>query len=444
MHAAEGVLTSRGGMTSHAAVVARGWGKPCVAGCHDVEIDHVTKVLRANGKTLVEGDWMSLNGTTGEVIEGECLLTDARVSEHMLAFMLWVDAARTIGVRTNADTPKDAAVARSFGAEGIGLCRTEHMFFEEGRILTMRRMILSDDVRTRTATLSELLPFQREDFAGIFRAMDGYPVTIRLLDPPLHEFLPAEPKQQEEVAKAMGMSVERVRMRIAALHEQNPMLGHRGCRLGVTHPEITVMQARAILEAACIVSKEGKRVLPEIMVPLVGTVREFSHQKALVEQTAEAVFQEQGLRVEYLVGTMIEVPRAALTADDIAKEAQFFSFGTNDLTQLTLGFSRDDVATFLPRYLALGIYAEDPFKTLDQHGVGQLVKLASERGRSVRENLKLGICGEHGGDPKSVAFCVGLGLDYVSCSPFRVPIARLASAQAALKQRGVREKAGES
>lgn len=444
MHAAEGVLTSRGGMTSHAAVVARGWGKPCVAGCHDVEIDHVAKVLRANGKTLNEGDWLSLNGTTGEVIEGECLLTDARVSEHMLAFMLWVDAARTIGVRTNADTPKDAAVARSFGAEGIGLCRTEHMFFEEGRILTMRRMILSDDVRTRTATLSELLPFQRDDFAGIFRAMDGFPVTIRLLDPPLHEFLPAEPKQQEDVAKAMGMSVERVRMRIAALHEQNPMLGHRGCRLGVTHPEITVMQARAILEAACIVSKEGKRVLPEIMVPLVGTVREFSHQKALVEQTAEAVFQEQGLRIEYLVGTMIEVPRAALTADDIAKEAQFFSFGTNDLTQLTLGFSRDDVATFLPRYLALGIYAEDPFKTLDQHGVGQLVKLASERGRSVRKNLKLGICGEHGGDPKSVAFCVGLGLDYVSCSPFRVPIARLAAAQAALKQRGIREKAGES
>jgi pyruvate,orthophosphate dikinase len=443
MHAAEGIVTTRGGMTSHAAVVARGWGKPCVAGCHDLQIDYAKRTLTGGGKTLTEGDFVSLNGTTGEVVAGAATLTDARVSEHMQRFMEWVDEARTMKVRANADTPRDAEVARSFGAQGIGLCRTEHMFFEEGRILAMRRMILSDDGKTKATALLELLPYQREDFVGIFRAMEGLPVTIRLLDPPLHEFLPVDPKQQEEVAKVMGMSIERLRHRIAALHEQNPMLGHRGCRLGITNPEITEMQTRAILEAACIVKAEGKVVLPEIMVPLIGTVTELEHQKEVVDRVAREVFAARGMTVDYLVGTMIEVPRAALTADAVAKVASFFSFGTNDLTQLTLGFSRDDVAGFLPKYIGLGIYPEDPFRTLDRDGVGQLVRLATERGRSTRPDLKVGICGEHGGDPRSIAFCASLGLDYVSCSPFRVPIARLAAAQAVLRGRTT-EKAGES
>lgn len=444
MHAAQGILTSRGGMTSHAAVVARGWGKPCVAGCHEVYIDYAAQTLRAGTTTLKEGDWISLNGTTGEVIAGAEKLTDALVSDDFRVFMTWVDEVRRLRVRTNADTPKDAEVARAFGAEGIGLCRTEHMFFHEDRILAMRQMILSDDERGRRLALEKLLPFQRDDFAGLFRAMNGLPVTIRLLDPPLHEFLPTEPKQQEEVARAMQTSVERLRSRIHSLHEQNPMLGHRGCRLGITHPEITEMQARAILEAACIVKKEGVEVLPEIMVPLVGAVTELAHQKKIVLRVSKTVFAEQGLEVPFLVGTMIEVPRAALLADAIAEEAQFFSFGTNDLTQLTLGFSRDDIGTFLPKYLATGVLADDPFKTLDIAGVGQLVKLASERGRSKKTSLKVGICGEHGGDPRSVAFCDQIGLDYVSCSPYRVPIARLAAAQAALRAKGVKEKSGES
>ncbi len=444
MHAAEGILTSRGGMTSHAAVVARGWGKPCVAGCHDIIIDYNTRTLTNGTVTLKEGDSISLNGTTGEVIAGAEPLSDALVSEDFKTFMGWVDEARTLGVRTNADTPKDASVARAFGAEGIGLVRTEHMFFQEERIIAMRQMILADDERGRREALAKVLPFQRDDFIGIFRAMDGLPVTIRLLDPPLHEFLPQEPKQQEELAKLMQMSVERVRLRIAAMHELNPMLGHRGCRLGITHPEITEVQARAILEAACIVTKEGIKALPEIMVPLVGTVNELAHQKKIVQEVAAKVFAEQGLEIHYMVGTMIEVPRAALLANTVAEHAEFFSFGTNDLTQLTLGFSRDDVGSFLPRYLATNIYPEDPFKSIDTEGVGQLVQLACERGRSVRPKLKLGICGEHGGDPKSVAFFAKVGLDYVSCSPYRVPIARLAAAQAALRARGVKEKAGES
>jgi pyruvate,orthophosphate dikinase len=444
MHAAQGILTSRGGMTSHAAVVARGWGKPCVAGCHEIVIDYAARTLRAGSRTLKEGDMISLNGTTGEVIAGAEQLTDALVSDDFRTFMGWVDEVRELGVRTNADTPKDAEVARAFGAQGIGLCRTEHMFFAEDRILAMRQMILSDDERGRRLALEKLLPFQRDDFAGIFRAMGGLPVTIRLLDPPLHEFLPAEPKQQEELAKVMQTSVERLRARIASLHEQNPMLGHRGCRLGITHPEITEMQARAILEAACIVKAEGVDVRPEVMVPLVGTVSELSHQKKIVLSVAEKVFAERGTRVPFMVGTMIEVPRAALLADTIAEEAEFFSFGTNDLTQLTLGFSRDDVGTFLPKYLASGIYTDDPFKTLDQSGVGMLVRWACERGRAKRPDLHLGICGEHGGDPRSVAFCAAVGLDYVSCSPFRVPIARLAAGQAALKKRGVKERQGEA
>ncbi|HTJ80555.1 MAG TPA: pyruvate, phosphate dikinase, partial [Polyangiaceae bacterium] len=398
MHAAEGILTSRGGMTSHAAVVARGWGKPCVAGCQEIVIDYGAKTLTNGHVTLKEGDFLSLNGSTGEIIQGAEALADALVSDDYRTFMDWVDGARTLGVRTNADTPKDAGVARAFGAEGIGLCRTEHMFFQEDRILAMRKMILADDVKGRRAALAELLPFQREDFIGIFRAMEGLPVTIRLLDPPLHEFLPEDPAQQEEVARAMQISPTRLKARVASLEEANPMLGHRGCRLGITHPEITEMQAQAILEAACAVTREGKSVLPEIMVPLVGTVAELANQKAIVLRVAEEVFAKENLRVAFKVGTMIEVPRAALVAADIAKEAEFFSFGTNDLTQLTLGFSRDDVASFLPKYISAGIYPEDPFRSLDIAGVGQLVRLAAEQGRATRPDLKLGICGEHGGD----------------------------------------------
>ena len=444
MHAAEGVLTTRGGMTSHAAVVARGWGKPCVAGAGELYIDYGKKTLRAGERVLTEGDWLSLNGTTGEVIEGQAALADALVSGELATFMSWVDAVRTLGIRTNADTPKDAKVAREFGAEGIGLVRTEHMFFEEGRILAMREMILAESSEGRRKALAKLLPFQRDDFVGIFRAMEGLPVTIRLLDPPLHEFLPHERIQQDEVAKVMGANVERLRSRIASLAEANPMLGHRGCRLGITHPEITEMQARAILEAACAVTKEGKKVLPEIMVPLVGTKSELAHQKAIVMRVAEQVFGEQGMRVPFHVGTMIEVPRATLLAGEIAEEAEFFSFGTNDLTQMTLGISRDDVAGFLPKYLAQGIVQDDPFQTIDVEGVGQLVRLGTERGRAQRPGLKVGICGEHGGDPRSIAFFAEVGLDYVSCSPFRVPVARLAAAQAALKKKGVKGKVGEA
>ncbi|MFO0612143.1 MAG: pyruvate, phosphate dikinase [Polyangiaceae bacterium] len=445
MHAAQGILTSRGGMTSHAAVVARGWGKPCVAGCSDVSIDERAKTM-TNGKiTLKEGDAVSLNGSTGEVISGAEALTEASVSADFKTFMEWVDAIRDLGVRTNADTPKDASVARELGAEGIGLCRTEHMFFQEERILHVREMILAETDEERKAALGALLPYQRDDFAGIFRAMKGLPVTIRLLDPPLHEFLPHEAPQQASVARALGVSVERVQMRVRALMEQNPMLGHRGCRLGITHPEITAMQARAILEAACLVKKEGLEVLPEIMVPLVGNVEELADQKAIVVRVAEEVFASTGQRVEYKIGTMIEVPRAALVADTIAREAEFFSFGTNDLTQMTCGFSRDDAGMFLSHYVRNGILPDDPFQTLDRDGVGQLVKMAVERGRSTKPGLKLGICGEHGGDPRSIAFFREAGLHYVSCSPFRVPVARLAAAQATLRARGdVIGKAGES
>ena len=433
MHAAEGILTSRGGMTSHAAVVARGWGKPCVAGCSDIVVDHRAKTV-TNGKvTVKEGEWVSLNGTTGEVVRGKEELTGAKLSGEFKTFMGWVDKCRRLGVRANADTPRDAKVAREFGAEGIGLCRTEHMFFDDARILKMREMILAEDDAGRRRALDALLPFQREDFAGIFRAMKGLPVTIRLLDPPLHEFLPDELGSQEEVARALGVAPERVRARVRALHEANPMLGHRGCRLGITHPEITEMQSRAIFEAACVVTKEGVTVKPEVMVPLVGTAAELAHQRAIVVRVAGEVMAEQGVELAYQVGTMIEVPRAALVAGEVAKEAEFFSFGTNDLTQMTLGYSRDDVATFLPRYLAEGIVLDDPFQTVDVEGVGELVRLACERGRAARPGIKLGVCGEHGGDPRSIDFFASVGLDYVSCSPFRVPVARLAAAQAALK-----------
>ncbi len=418
---------------SHAAVVARGWGKPCVAGCGDIVINYRTQSFTNGHVTVKEGDWVSINGSTGEVILGQQELVDARLGEDFDTFMAWADAFRTMGVRTNADTPQDAEKALSFGAEGIGLCRTEHMFFEGDRIEKIREMILASDERTRRAALAKLLPFQKEDFRGIFRAMAGKPVTIRLLDPPLHEFLPHDAEGQQEMAEAQGVSVEEIKAKVALLDEFNPMLGHRGCRLGITYPEITEMQARAILEAAVELAQEGVAVHPEIMVPLVGTVEEFVHQKKVIQATARKVFEEKGEQVAYLIGTMIEIPRAVLVADDIAREAEFFSFGTNDLTQMTFGYSRDDAGTFLPFYAERKILEHDPFQVLDRRGVGQLVRLGTERGRSTQPDLKVGICGEHGGEPLSVAFCYEVGLDYVSCSPFRVPIARLAAAQAHLR-----------
>ncbi len=440
MHAAEGILTSRGGMTSHAAVVARGWGKPCVAGCSDIAIDYSTKTFRAGSVVVKEGDWISINGSTGEVILGKEELVEPSLSGDFARFMEWVDQFRTLGVRTNADTPQDARKAVEFGAEGIGLCRTEHMFFEGDRILAMREMILATTLEERRAALAKLLPYQKEDFRGIFREMAGKPVTIRLLDPPLHEFLPHDKKEQQELAQELGIPVETVRAKVEALKEFNPMLGHRGCRLGITYPEITEMQTRAILEAALELKQEGVDVRPEIMVPLVGTREELEHQRRVIEETAQKVFEEKGDRIDFLVGTMIEVPRAALLADQIAEVAEFFSFGTNDLTQLTFGYSRDDAGKFLPYYIENKILKDDPFQTLDQEGVGQLVQLGTERGRKTRPSLKVGICGEHGGDPASVAFCYKVGLDYVSCSPFRVPIARLAAAQAHLRAEAQKEK----
>ena len=432
MDAAEGILTSRGGMTSHAAVVARGWGKPCVAGCGAVVIDYKAKLFTVGGTTVCEGDWISINGSSGEVILGRQELAPAQMSDDFSTFMQWADEIRPIGVRANADTPQDAAKALSFGAEGIGLCRTEHMFFEGDRILAVREMILAASEKARTAALAKLLPYQREDFAGIFRAMPGLPITIRLLDPPLHEFLPHDTEGQEEMARVMGVPVSTVQAKVAELEEFNPMLGHRGCRLGVTYPEITAMQAQAILEAAVEVQAEGIKVLPEIMVPLIGTVEEYVDQRDHIRAMAERVFADKGNRVDYLIGTMIEVPRAALTAQDVAAEAEFFSFGTNDLTQMCFGYSRDDAGKFLPIYVERKILADDPFQVLDRQGVGQLVRLGTENGRKANPQLKVGICGEHGGEPSSVAFCYQVGMDYVSCSPFRVPIARLAAAQAHL------------
>jgi pyruvate,orthophosphate dikinase len=434
MDAAQGILTSRGGMTSHAAVVARGWGKPCVAGCGDIIINYKTRSF-TNGKTEIkEGDWISINGSTGEVVKGREPLVAPTLSGDFATFMSWVDRFRKLGVRTNADAPADARKAIEFGAEGIGLCRTEHMFFEEDRIINMREMILSKTEKDRRAALAKLLPHQKKDFLGIFEAMAGKPVTIRLLDPPLHEFLPHDAAGQEQMAKEMGITVAEIHAQVEALSEFNPMLGHRGCRLGITYPEITEMQARAILEAAVELSQKGIQVLPEIMVPLIGTVEEFVHQKKIILATAEKVFAEKKAKVEYLIGTMIEIPRAALLAAEIAQEAEFFSFGTNDLTQMTFGYSRDDAGRFLPQYVESKILPDDPFQTLDRNGVGQLVRMGTERGRSTRPDLKVGICGEHGGDAASVHFCYEVGMNYVSCSPFRVPIARLAAAQAELKK----------
>ncbi|HUQ13770.1 MAG TPA: pyruvate, phosphate dikinase [Novosphingobium sp.] len=436
MHAAKGILTARGGMTSHAAVVARGMGRPCVSGASALSIDMTRRVAKIAGRELAEGEVITLDGSSGEVMAGEVATIEPELVGDFGVLMGWADAVRRMKVRANAETPADCRTARQFGAEGIGLCRTEHMFFDAARISAVRQMILAEDEAGRRAALTKLLPEQRGDFAGIFREMAGLPVTIRLLDPPLHEFLPQGDAEFAELATATGFGVDHLRRRAAELHEFNPMLGHRGCRLGITYPEIYEMQVRAIFEAALDVAGEGPdslgAPLPEVMIPLVATARELKIMRALVERVAEQVFAERGSRIAYLTGTMIELPRAALMADRIAAEAEFFSFGTNDLTQTTLGLSRDDSARFLGAYVEQGIFARDPFVTLDIDGVGQLVALAAERGRAARPGLKLGICGEHGGDPASIAFCEGLKLDYVSASPYRVPIARLAAAQAAL------------
>ena len=432
MHVSEGILTARGGMTSHAAVVARGMGKCCVSGAGDVVVDYQKRQLSVGDTVIKEGDWISLNGSTGEVYLGKVETAAASLDEDFQAVMTLADKFTRMYVRTNADTPHDAQVARNFGAKGVGLCRTEHMFFEGDRIDAMREMILSDTVEQRRAALAKILPMQRSDFEGILKAMDGLGVTIRLLDPPLHEFTPNEPSSQKYMAEKMGLTPEKVKEKVDALHEFNPMLGHRGCRLGITYPEITEMQARAIMEAACNLKKQGLDPKPEIMVPLVGTVKELKQQAEIIRSTAETVFAEQGVKVDYMLGTMIEIPRAALTADQIAEVAQFFSFGTNDLTQMTFGYSRDDAGKFLPEYIKKGILKTDPFAVLDQEGVGQLVEMGVKKGRSTNPNLKVGICGEHGGEPSSVIFCDKVGMNYVSCSPFRVPIARVAAAQAAL------------
>lgn len=433
MNSAQGILTSRGGMTSHAAVVARGMGKCCVSAANNLIIDYKTRSLSINGKEIKEGDWLSLDGSTGYVYEGKIATQDADLDENFDELMSITEKYARMDVRTNADTPKDAAVARKFGAKGIGLCRTEHMFFEEDKIVPMREMILSKDEEGRRKALEKLLPLQKKDFLGIFRAMDGLPVTVRLLDPPLHEFVPHDEKGQMEMAKVMGISYKDIHDRVEGLMEANPMLGLRGCRLGNLYPEITEMQTRAIIEAAIELKKEGITAIPEIMVPLTGIVHEFKAQKDIIESTIHEVFAENNESVEYKIGTMIEIPRAAITAHKIAAEADFFSFGTNDLTQLTFGYSRDDVAKFLPMYLDKGILKQDPFAVLDQNGVGQLVRMAVQKGREVKTTLKCGICGEHGGEPSSVKFCHTVGLNYVSCSPFRVPIARLAAAQAAIE-----------
>ncbi len=431
---ARGILTARGGMTSHAAVVARGMGKCCVSGAGSLRIDYKTRTFEAIGKVFKEGDWISLNGSTGEVYDGKVKTQEAVLNKDFAKIMDLSETFSRMKVRTNADTPKDAAIARQFGAKGIGLCRTEHMFFEGERIKAMREMILSSDIKGRKKALAKLLPYQREDFEGIFEAMAGYGVTVRLLDPPLHEFVPHQQATQKELAAEMGISIDQIRIKVAELEEFNPMLGHRGCRLGITYPEITEMQSRAIIEAAMNLKAKGIDARPEIMVPLIGTVAELQNQADIINATAEQVFAERGDRIDYLVGTMIEVPRAALTAEGIAKVAHFFSFGTNDLTQMTMGYSRDDAGKFLPAYLEKGILKQDPFQVLDRHGVGLLMEMAVQKGRSTRPDIKLGICGEHGGEPSSVEFCDMLGLDYVSCSPFRVPIARLAAAQANLRK----------
>ena len=450
MHSAQGILTARGGMTSHAAVVARGMGKTCVVGCGALEIDYDRKEINVKGAVVKEGDWISIDGNTGEVIMGNLKVIPSEVVQVLIdqtlepenapvyqkfaKLMNWAEKYRKIGVRTNADTPKDTEIARKFGAEGIGLCRTEHMFFEGERIKAVREMILAETIEERRKALEKILPMQREDFIGIFKAMAGLPVTIRLLDPPLHEFLPHEEKDIRELANEMEVEFQTLKNKVESLKEMNPMLGHRGCRLGISYPEITEMQTRAIIEAAIEVKKEGIDVKPEIMVPLVGHYKELELQKEIIDRTVKKVVQEKEVEVQYMVGTMIELPRAALTADEIAEIAEFFSFGTNDLTQTTFGLSRDDAAKFLPEYVEKGIYTVDPFVAIDQRGLGDLIKIGVQKGRKTKKNLKIGICGEHGGEPNSVKFCYRTGFDYVSCSPYRVPIARLSAAQASIEE----------
>ena len=437
MTASEGILTAFGGMTSHAAVVARQLGTCCVSGCKSVIIDEKTKAITfENGTVLHEGDWMSLDGTTGNVYAQSIKTAPAELSGNFATIMQWADEIRTLKIRTNADSPAQAAIAVKFGAEGIGLCRTEHMFFDEARIPAMREMIVSKNVDERKAALAKILPMQREDFKGIYKAMEGRPVTIRFLDPPLHEFLPTKDEDIRSLAANMGITFEELKKTVNSLHESNPMMGHRGCRLSITYPEIAAMQTRAVIEAAIEVRQEtGLEIVPEIMIPLVGEVNELAYVKNFVDETAKLVMKEKGMEIPYMVGTMIEIPRAALTADEIAKQAEFFSFGTNDLTQMTFGFSRDDAGKFLNDYYEKKIFESDPFARVDQNGVGKLMQIAVELGKKTRPNIKLGICGEHGGDPSSIEFCHRIGLNYVSCSPFRVPIARLAAAQAALKNR---------
>ena len=436
MNLAHGILTVRGGMTSHAAVVARGMGTCCVSGCGDIIVDEENKTLKLkDGTTFHEGDYISLDGSTGNVYGEQIKTVEPEISGNFETIMEWADATRKLKIRTNADTPRDALQARKFGAEGIGLCRTEHMFFEEERIFNFRRMITATTVEAREEALEKILPYQRDDFEGLFRAMDGYTVTIRFLDPPLHEFLPHTDEEIKPLAESLGMTFEALKNRVESLKEFNPMMGHRGCRLAITYPEIAKMQTRAVIEAAINVQNEGKTVIPEIMIPLVGTVKELKYVKNIVVETADAIIKEKDVNLKYEVGTMIEIPRAALTADEIAEEAEFFSFGTNDLTQMTFGFSRDDATKFLGDYYKKKILEQDPFAIIDQTGVGKLVAMAAELGRKTRPNIHLGICGEHGGDPKSIDFCHRVGLDYVSCSPFRVPVARLAAAQAAINNK---------
>ena len=435
MHVAAAILTAKGGMTSHAALVARGWGKCCIVGCSALQIETSKKQMTVNGRVLKEGDWISLNGTKGRVYDGRLDLVepDPEKNKYYKTLMTWADEVRELGIRTNADSPKDAAQARAFGAEGIGLTRTEHMFFDPQRIMAMREMIVAENEADRRKAVMKLLPFQRNDFYGILKAMAGLPVTIRLLDPPLHEFVNLDEKQINELSKKLDISEAKLKTRVDSLHELNPMLGHRGCRLGIAYPEITEMQARAIFEATADLTKEGVKVYPEVMVPLTGIYTEFTNQKAIIDLVAKEVMKEKNVKFKYLVGTMIEIPRACVTANEIAETAEFFSFGTNDLTQTTFGFSRDDIGGFLPYYIEHNILPNDPFQSLDQNGVGQLVEMGVKRGRSVRADLKIGICGEHGGDPDSIDFCHRTGLNYVSCSPFRVPIARLAAAHAVIK-----------
>jgi len=435
MDLSQGILTARGGMTSHAAVVARGMGKCCVAGCSDLIISEENKTITINNQTIRTGEIITLNGTTGEVFLGSLELTEPSLSGDFGELMKWADETRRLKIRTNADTPKDAATAIKFGAQGIGLCRTEHMFFEESRIKAVREMILSETKEMRERALAKILPMQRQDFKSLFEVMDNRPVTIRFLDPPLHEFLPKENNEIIELANEMNLSTEKIKEKIQELHEFNPMLGHRGCRLTITYPEIAEMQSRAVFEAATEIIRQGKNIIPEIMIPLVGNTKEFENQKQIVDKIAKKVKQEQGIEFEYKVGTMIEVPRGAITADKIAEQAEFFSFGTNDLTQMGCGFSRDDSGSFLKEYTKLGIYKQDPFQSLDQEGIGELMKIAIQKAKPIRPDIKLGICGEHGGDPESIYFCHKIGLDYVSCSPYRVPIARLAAAQIAIKEK---------